>query len=80
MSNTDLLENMACPNCGQDKALWVEVATVYTVRDDSAECKHDLIDNMSDDDYTTCPRCEYGGRWHKFYIPSQKKEDQHGQV
>lgn len=59
MPNTNCLENMACPQCGQREQFCIQVTTLATVVDNGIM---DTGDNSWDDDsYAQCDECGWTG-------------------
>lgn len=68
MTNTNCLENIACPRCGNDSRIIVEVITLAEVTDDGAEMFGDM--EWDDGNYAECPECRYRGTIGEFRIPA----------
>ena len=63
--NTNCLEGMACPKCGQEQALLIVVTSWVTMTDDGT-------DGMADTEWDEsspcqCPECDHFGVAHEFF-------------
>jgi len=60
MTNTNCLEGVKCPACGNEDDFRIEVTTMATVTDDGAEVDHGDM-KWDSDSYAECATCaEYG--------------------
>jgi hypothetical protein len=59
MTNTNCLEDIACPACGNDSMLYIAVRTLAVVTDDGAETYGDM--EWDGDSYAECPECRRSG-------------------
>ncbi|MCA9062663.1 MAG: hypothetical protein KDA96_06375 [Planctomycetaceae bacterium] len=71
MTNTNCLENLACPKCGNDDCLRIAVTAVATVTDDGAEVTGAI--DWHDRSFATCPCCGHDGTVGDFRIPAPDK-------
>jgi hypothetical protein len=67
MTNTNCLENIKCPNCGNEESFRIAAKTIATVTNDGTEDYGDL--EWDDDSYAECTEChrhgilkDFGGR------------------
>jgi hypothetical protein len=67
MTNTNCLENIACPRCGHEDPFQIVVTAVATVTDDGAEVTRTL--DWHDRSFTSCPECQLDGSLGDFRIP-----------
>jgi hypothetical protein len=56
MANSNCLEGIKCPDCGNEKAFHIQSSVVMHVTDDGTECRGDV--EWDDDSYTQCCACE----------------------
>lgn len=68
MTNTNCLEGIACPKCGNDCRFYLEAKTLAEVTDYGAETFGDMT--WDDDSYAECPECEHRGTLGEFRIES----------
>ena len=66
MTNTNCLEGIACPKCGNDFRIFIEAKTLAVVTDDGAETFGDM--EWDDDSYAECPECQHHGTLGEFRI------------
>jgi hypothetical protein len=66
MTSTNCLEGIACPDCGNDSRLYIEVKTLAVVYDHGAETYGDL--GWDDGSYAECPECRRSGRLVEFRV------------
>ncbi len=66
MVNTNCLEGIKCPDCGNEKAFYIQSTAVMHVTDDGAECRSDI--EWDDDSHTQCPACERTGKLAEFRV------------
>jgi hypothetical protein len=59
MVNENCLEGIRCPDCGNEKAFYIQSTAVMYVTDDGAECRSDI--EWDDHSHTHCPQCERSG-------------------
>jgi DNA-directed RNA polymerase subunit RPC12/RpoP len=64
MTNTNCLEGIACPTCGNDAMIYIEAKTLTMVKDDGAEAFGDM--EWDDDSYAECPECRHRGTLREF--------------
>ena len=65
--NTNCLEHIACPQCGNDSALNITVIALAHVTDDGAEVFGDL--EWDDQSFAACPACGRIGKLGEFHYP-----------
>jgi hypothetical protein len=58
-TNTNCLEGIKCPDCGNEDRFFIAGETVFTVTDDGTEDHGDIA--WDDDSYTRCPECDREG-------------------
>ena len=66
MTNTYCLEGIACPECGNDSRLYIEVKTLAVVSDDGAETFGDM--EWGAGSYAECPECRHSGKLAAFRV------------
>lgn len=66
MSNTGCLANLACPTCGNDFCLHIEVRTVAEVTEYGAETFGGI--DWDDESWAECPECELIGTVRTFMV------------
>ena len=59
MTNTNCLENIKCPDCGNAQSFRIAGKTIFTVTDDGTEDYGDV--EWDDDSYAECPACKRQG-------------------
>lgn len=59
MTNSNCLEGIACPACGNEDRLRIAGTTVFTVTDEGTEDHGDIL--WDDDSYARCPECDREG-------------------
>lgn len=72
MSNTNCLADLACPRCGNDSCLNIEVRTLATFTDLGCEDYGGM-----DWDYASpaeCPECDFTGAVHEFTVTNQPRQ------
>ena len=57
MTNTNCLQGIACPKCGQNARMIIEVRSLAVVTDEGAETFGDM--DWDDDNYAECPECGF---------------------
>ena len=60
MPNTNCLEDIKCPECGNDSEFRIESTGIATVTDDGADITGDLF--WDENSFAHCPRCEREGK------------------
>lgn len=68
MTNINCLENIACPNCGNEDRFNIVVTAVATVTDDGAEVTGAI--DWHDRSFISCPACEHDGTFGEFRVSS----------
>jgi len=71
MTNTNCLEGIACPKCGNDSRIYIEAKTLAVVMDDGAETFGHM--EWDGDSYTECPECGHRGTLAEFRIPPEQE-------
>jgi len=72
-SNTNCLEGMKCPKCGQEDSLKIEATCLFTVTDDGTEDEGNGHE-WDDTNYCECPGCAHHGTVADFTIEEWGKE------
>jgi hypothetical protein len=67
--NTNCLEYIQCPNCGNDYRFRIVALATAIVTDDGCEFHTDA--DWNDDSPITCPECERSGTIKDFTLPQQ---------
>jgi len=79
MTSSNCLEGIACPACGNDSMLYIEVRTLASVTDDGAETYGDM--EWDSGSYAECPECRRSGTLAEFRVepatenPTQTTEE-----
>jgi DNA-directed RNA polymerase subunit RPC12/RpoP len=68
MTNSNCLEGIACPKCGNDSLIYIETTTLAAVTDDGAETFGDM--EWDADSYAECPECGHRSILGEFRIPT----------
>jgi hypothetical protein len=68
--NTNCLEGIKCPDCGNDGPFTVSVRGWAVLTDDGLQSVQDA--DWEDDSMTYCARCSKEGPWESFKIPKAK--------
>jgi hypothetical protein len=66
MTNSNCLEGIACPQCGNDAMIYIEAKTLAVVTDDGAETLGDM--EWDDGRFAECPECRHHGTVAEFRI------------
>jgi DNA-directed RNA polymerase subunit RPC12/RpoP len=66
MTNSNCLEGIACPQCGNDFRIYIGVKTLAEVTDEGAETFGDM--EWDGDSYAECPDCRHSGTLDGFRI------------
>jgi len=66
MPNTNCLEGIRCPACGNQDAFYIESTAVMYVTDDGAESRGDT--SWNDDSHAQCATCERSGKLADFRV------------
>src|SRR5438270_11768666 len=64
MTNTNCLEGIQCPSCGNDDQFRIRATTLALVTDDGAEDHGDM--EWDDDSYAECTHCITSGKLRDF--------------
>ncbi len=74
MANTNCLEGLACPKCGNDGRLYIHGMSVFEVFDDGT-ARHWNVE-WDDDSHTVCPisDCKFEGKLGEFRDPPVKQQ------
>lgn len=59
--NTNCLEGLTCPNCGQGESFQVVATSVFTITDNGADDHTDV--EYDDDSFAYCTQCDWEGKW-----------------
>ena len=70
MTNTNCLEGIACPKCGNDTRIYIEARTLAVVTDNGAETFGDM--EWGGESYAECPECRHHGTVEEFRIGPEK--------
>ena len=68
MSNTNCLENIRCPECGQKDEFKIEATTLMVVTDDGTEVDRYAETKWTKGSYICCPECERVGTVAEFTV------------
>lgn len=66
MTNVNCLQGIACPICGNDSVIHIDVRVLARVTDDGAETFGDI--EWDGDSFTECPQCEHRGTLAEFRV------------
>jgi hypothetical protein len=72
-NNTNCLEGVKCPKCGQEDAFKIEGSCIFTVTDDGTEDEGNSHE-WDDTNYCECPECGHHGTVGDFTIEEWGKE------
>src|SRR5258708_37057548 len=70
MTNTNCLDGIKCPKCGNEDTFRIEVTTMATVTDDGAEVEHVDMD-WDETSYAECAGCYKFGQLSHFKVQSE---------
>lgn len=73
--NTNCLEGIRCPECGQEDEFKIEVTTVMLVTDDGTEVDRYAETEWTDASYILCPECERFGKVAEFTVNDPSEEE-----
>jgi hypothetical protein len=65
--NTNCLEGIKCPDCGNEESFMVTVTGITKVTDDGTDHVTDL--EWAEDAPTICNQCQRTGKWNDFLAP-----------
>ncbi len=68
MTNTNCLENIKCPSCGNEESFRIAAKTMATVTDDGVEDHTEM--EWDDDSYADCTKCCWHGALKDFTVRS----------
>ena len=66
MTNTNCLEDIKCPDCGNEELFRIAAETIATVTDDGIEDHSDM--EWDDDSYAECAACHKHGTLKDFKV------------
>jgi hypothetical protein len=69
MTNTNCLEGIRCPQCGQEDRFMIASKIIAEVTDDGAEVASPMYGigfEWDDDSYCRCPECDFEGTLNDF--------------
>jgi hypothetical protein len=69
MTNTNCLENIKCPDCGNEESFRIAGTAIFTVTDDGTEDYGDI--EWDDDRYAECRECHRHGTLKDFRVTTQ---------
>ncbi|MCY4400865.1 MAG: hypothetical protein OXE96_16220 [Gemmatimonadetes bacterium] len=67
-SNSNVLQGVACPRCGNDEQLRIAATVWLDMTDDGtvpSEAPARGDHEWDNDTITECPKCDWVGRWHQ---------------
>ena len=70
--NTNCLEGIQCPKCGQAEEFRVQATSVFELFDEGTGDHSDV--EYDDDAWTLCPHCEYEGEMKTFMTRRPHRE------
>lgn len=59
MANTNCLEDIRCPSCGQEDRFGIEGTAIFIVTDDGTKDQGDI--DWTDTSFCRCEECDYSG-------------------
>ncbi len=71
MTNTNCLENIKCPACGNEESFRIAAKTIATVTDDGTDDYGDM--EWDDDSYAECAECYRHGTLKDFKVRAAPK-------
>jgi hypothetical protein len=81
MTNTNCLEGIRCPQCGNVDRFMIAANVMAEVTDDGADVASPLFGNgfeWDDSSFTRCPQCDTQGPLKKFHCPQELPPDPEG--
>lgn len=81
MTNTNCLENVCCPKCGQEDRFMIAANIIAEVTDDGADVASPIYGNgfeWDDDSNCRCPGCDFDGRLKDFRKKPELPPDPEG--
>jgi hypothetical protein len=75
MTNTNCLENIKCPACGNEESFRIAAKTIATVTDDGVDDYGDM--EWDDDSYAECGECCRHGTLKDFTVGNGPEADEH---
>jgi hypothetical protein len=73
MTNTNCLENIKCPDCGNEGSFQIAGTAIFIVTDDGTEDHGDV--EWDDDSYAQCAGCKRHGTLKDFTIHHDHQKD-----
>ena len=73
MANTNCLEGIRCPQCGNEEEFRIEALVVCKVTDDGAEATGEF--DWHDKSWCLCPKCEKEGDLEEFQVEDEDGQD-----
>lgn len=73
MRNTNCLENIKCPSCGNEDMFRIEVKTMATLTDDGTDLDHGTVE-WDENSYLECPDCFAHGKLGRFKVPPSEPQ------
>jgi hypothetical protein len=73
MTNTNCLENIKCPDCGNEGSFRIAGTAIFIVTDDGTEDHGDV--EWDDDSYAECAGCQRHGTLKDFTIRHDHQKD-----
>ena len=67
--NTNCLEDIQCPKCGNEDNFKVEGTSLFEVSDDGTGWHGDV--HWDDDSLMICVQCDHRGKWKDFMRPTR---------
>jgi hypothetical protein len=74
MTNTNCLENIKCPACGNEESFRIAATTIATVTDDGVDDHCGM--EWDDDSYAECPECFRHGTLKDFKVRNDLEADE----
>jgi hypothetical protein len=70
MTNTNCLEGIKCPRCGNEDAFYIDAIVLAYVTDGGAQPANNSNFNWDRDSFARCPECDYAGDLWDFMRPT----------
>jgi len=74
MTNTNCLENIKCPACGNEESFRIAATTMATVTDDGTDDHSGM--EWDDDSYAECTQCPRHGTVKDFTVSIDREADE----
>jgi len=75
MPNTNILEDMQCPKCGNEESFLIEITQVKRVRDNGTDEVPGYGPEWDNDSACECTACKFQGEVREFLLPHDTEEE-----